>query len=517
STTTLSEATHTITAVYSGDATYNGVTNTVQQVVAKNATTTTLISSQNPSAPTDPVTFTATVTSGAGTPTGNVAFKDNNVNISGCASVALDGGGQAQCLVPANTFSAAVHPITAVYAGTSTFATSTSNTVNQNVISCTNAITVMNTNDSGAGSLRQAIADVCDGGTITFDAVAFAAPGPYTINLADTSNNELLVNKSVTITGPGASVLTVKRISGAVNNFRVFEITSGKTVAISGLTIANGHAAGSFPASEGGGIFNDHGTLTLSTCVLSGNTADDGGGGLFHNAAAAGSASVTIQNCTVASNTASVGGGALYNYGDTGTATATISNSTFNGNGTTAAGGAGGALDNFSATAGTATLLVTNSTISGNTSNGDAGGLVNNASTGTAAATLTSVTITGNHADNDDNASGDGGGINVLSGTVTLKNTIVAGNYKGSATTTANDIFGSVDPASSYNLIGDAVTSGGLINGANFNIVGNSGAGTITTSTILNTTLANNGGPTQTHALVANSPALEKGNAFSLT
>jgi|GEM_PF-958927 len=517
STTTLSEATHTITAVYSGDATYNGVTNTVQQVVAKNATTTTLISSQNPSAPTDPVTFTATVTSGAGTPTGNVAFKDNNVNISGCASVALDGGGQAQCLVPANTFSAAVHPITAVYAGTSTFATSTSNTVNQNVISCTNAITVMNTNDSGAGSLRQAIADVCDGGTITFDAVAFAAPGPYTINLADTSNNELLVNKSVTITGPGASVLTVKRISGAVNNFRVFEITSGKTVAISGLTIANGHAAGSFPASEGGGIFNDHGTLTLSNCVLSGNTADDSGGGLFNNAAAAGSASVTIQNCTFASNTASVGGGALYNYGDTGTATATISNSTFNGNGTTAAGGAGGALDNFSATAGTATLLVTNSTISGNTSNGDAGGLVNNASTGTAAATLTSVTITGNHADNDDNASGDGGGINVLSGTVTLKNTIVAGNYKGSATTTANDIFGSVDPASSYNLIGDAVTSGGLINGANFNIVGNSGAGTITTSTILNTTLANNGGPTQTHALVANSPALEKGNAFSLT
>ena len=127
--------------------------------------------------------------------------------------------------------------------------------------------------------------------------------------------------------------------------------------------------------------------------------------------------------------------------------------------------------------------------------------------------------MTGNRADNDTAGGGTGGGINRVSGTVTLKNAIVAGNFTGgSPSTTANDVAGTMDAASSYNLIGDAASSGGLTDGGvNKNIVGNAGAGTILITTILNTTLANNGGPTQTHALVNGSPALEKGNAFTLT
>src|SRR5439155_21324626 len=122
----------------------------------------------NPSAPTDPVTFTATVSTSSGTPTGTVAFKDNGSDIAGCGSVALTFP-TSQCLVPGGTHSEATHPIKAVYSGDAVFSGSTSNTVNQVVTTCTSTVTVMNTSDSGAGSLRQAILSVCDGGTITFD------------------------------------------------------------------------------------------------------------------------------------------------------------------------------------------------------------------------------------------------------------------------------------------------------------------------------------------------------------
>src|SRR5206468_7595987 len=87
----------------------------------------------------------------------------------------------------------------------------------------TNIVTVTNTNDSGPGSLRQALVDANDGDTITF-----AVTG--TIGL---TSGELLVNKSITISGPGADNLDV---DGNANS-RVFHIGSAQTLAISGLTI----------------------------------------------------------------------------------------------------------------------------------------------------------------------------------------------------------------------------------------------------------------------------------------
>src|SRR5438552_17389760 len=89
-----------------------------------------------------------------------------------------------------------------------------------------NIITVTNTNDSGAGSLRQALSDANDG-----DTIEFAVTG--TIGL---TTGELLVDKSITISGPGANNLA---IDGNAKN-RVFHVTGGN-VTISGLTITNGN------------------------------------------------------------------------------------------------------------------------------------------------------------------------------------------------------------------------------------------------------------------------------------
>jgi hypothetical protein len=127
-------------------------------------------------------------------------------------------------------------------------------------------ITVTNTNNGGAGSLRQALFDANDGDTIDFSITT-----PATIALL----SELIVNKSVTITGRGAASLTV---DGQFLD-RVFDITSGKTVAISGLTITNGLPRDGI----GGGIYIDHSTLTLSNSIVSGNFAGDLGGGGIYN------------------------------------------------------------------------------------------------------------------------------------------------------------------------------------------------------------------------------------------
>jgi hypothetical protein len=461
-------------------------------VVIKQATSTSLISSSNPSSNGAAVTFTATVSPvGAppGTPTGTATFFDGASPITcteGGTARPLNGSSQATCTTSSLTVAGSPHSITAQYSGDGNYLASTSNTVSQTIINCTTPATVTNLNDAGAGSLRDALTQVCDGGTINFQA---GLTGTITL-----TTGKLLVNKNVTITGPGASVITV---SGN-NVTRVFEVVPAKTVAISGLTIANGLATGAFPANEGGGIFNDHSALTVANCVLSGNVASDSGGGIFNSGFGSGSSSTVVKSCTFANNSAA-NGGALYNYGDTGAATVDVINSTFTNN---SALGTGGAISNFgSAATGNATLRIVNTTISGNRSNTDGGGIynTNNASAATASTTLTNVTITGNRADNDTNASGTGGGIRAVDGTVTLKNTIVSGNFKGgSPSTTADDVAGSIN--ADFSLFGN--TTGATITGAN---------NQLNVDPLLGV-LANNGGPTQTHLPGATSLAINNGS-----
>jgi hypothetical protein len=100
---------------------------------------------------------------------------------------------------------------------------------------CTTDPIVANNLDSGAGSLRQAITDACAGSTITFNMATVTSPISLT-------SAELLINKNLTITGPGATTLTIERSSApATPQFRIFHVTFG-TVSISGLTITNGRA-----------------------------------------------------------------------------------------------------------------------------------------------------------------------------------------------------------------------------------------------------------------------------------
>ena len=159
-------------------------------------------------------------------------------------------------------------------------------------------LTVRNTLDSGAGSLRAEIAAAHDRDTIVF---APSLDG-QTITL---TSGELLIKHNLTITGPGASQLAV---SGN-NASRVFEVSKTlNSVTLSGLTISNGGS------TYGGGIFN-HGTLTVSGSALFGNSAASGGGGIYNTNSF--SATVTVKNSSaITGNTAPVGFGAdIYNQG----------------------------------------------------------------------------------------------------------------------------------------------------------------------------------------------------------
>ena len=126
-------------------------------------------------------------------------------------------------------------------------------------------IIVTSTADSGAGTLRAALASAASG-----DTIRFSLSLPATISL---NSGRLSVTKSLTIVGPGPGDLAVD----AMHADTAFDVSPASSiVTISGLTIANGVAP-----SYGGGINNSGATLTLSNCVVSGGSAYSGGG--IHN------------------------------------------------------------------------------------------------------------------------------------------------------------------------------------------------------------------------------------------
>jgi hypothetical protein len=258
----------------------------------------------------------------------------------------------------------------------------------------------MNTNDSGPGSLRQALA-----GANNADAINFAVTG--TIGL---TSGELLVDKNVTIAGPGVASLTV---DGNATS-RVFHIAPGKTVSISDLTLTSG----STDSENGGGILNDHATLTVNRCAVQNSSAQSNRGGGIYNDGSAGSAALTIQNSTVSGNYAYSAGGGVYNdAANGGSATLTIVNSTVDGNssihGLPFHGGAGGGIYNDSS-GGNAVLTMRNSTVHGNYTSSAGGGVFNDGENGgSATLTITNSTIDGNGAAYNEIpiGGGEGGGI----------------------------------------------------------------------------------------------------------
>jgi hypothetical protein len=337
-------------------------------------------------------------------------------------------------------------------------------------------IHVTTTADSSAGSLRQAIADAQAGDTIDFN-----LSYPATIKL---TSAPLTINKNLTINGPGADKLTV---SGN-HSVLVLNINSGSTATISGLTVADGFNLdqATFQAS---GILIDHSTLNLNNCTVANTRNPAGRGGIASTAS-----TVTLTNCTIATNTAAEGAGIQNGglvVGDSGTMT--IANCTIANNVSIGGNGGGGIVNHR-------TMTITNSTITGNQSNNGGGGILSDGPL-----TVTNCTIARNHTFPGQNGPTGGG---IFGGNmITLNNTIIAGNYL-SPNRTPNEIFGII-ATTSHNLIGDAATAGGMQNGVNGNIVS---SGTLPIGTILNTTLADNGGPTQTHMIICNSLAYNAGD-----
>lgn len=223
-------------------------------------------------------------------------------------------------------------------------------------------LVVLNCNDSGPGSLRQAVADAASGDSISFALSSSCS----TIHL---TSGPITISQQLTIVGPGANNLAV---SGD-NASEVFDIATEGMANISGLTVEQG------TASSGGGIYNQ-GVLTLSNSKVSGNTASNGWGAGFLT----GTGSETdVVDSTFTGNVASVDGGGIFNYG-----TLTVSGSTFSGN--HAVNGDGGGIYNFyQETAG-----VSDSTFSGNSAGFNGGGIVNEGG----AMTVTSSTLSGNSA-----------------------------------------------------------------------------------------------------------------------
>lgn len=384
--------------------------------------------------------------------------------------------------------------------------------------------TVTNTNNSGAGSLRQAIIDA--NSSAGDDSISFAIPandpnctaeGVCTITLI---SGQLAVNSTSTagrlmiINSTGASNL---KISGN-NASRIFFVNTGGDLALNGITIMNGFAL------DTGGIYN-LGAITLINTTVTGNFATNiggesfrgSGGGIYNRGTA------QVISSTVSRNTSVNNGGGIYNGG--GAAILTITNSTISDN---KALGVGGGIGNISGT-----VTLTNSTVSGNTASHSGGidislngtaALINSTVSGNTATlyggifkdgdavlTLTNSTVTGNRGTST-NSENVGGIINTASLTI-LNNTIVAGN------TVANpaafpDFRGFISPSSSYNLIGN---NRGIYYEITNNINGNQ-VGTPTNPIDPRLApLANNGGATQTHALLFDSPAIDKGNSFGAT
>jgi CSLREA domain-containing protein len=334
--------------------------------------------------------------------------------------------------------------------------------------------TTDNLSVNGDCSLREAImaantdavVDSCGAGSGA-DTIILPA-GPYTLSIPGgedgNASGDLDITADLTISGAGAATAIVD--GGALD--RVFHLLGAITVNLSGLTIQNGSSG------RGGGIFNaGGGTLAVTNSTISGNTSTDEGGGIANGSfvAAIPAGTLNLTNSTVSGNSAKYGGGIFHAPG----ATLTLDSSTVSGNSGTAHGG--GIVNR-------GTMSVRNSTISGNTI-AFGGGIIN---FGTA--TLTSSTLSGNTATF---GAGGGGGIYADSaGSITLKNTIVANSPSGGNCTGGIGSLG-------HNLSSDAscgFTASGDLQNTNPQLG----------------PLADNGGPTQTHALLAGSPAINAGS-----
>ena len=304
--------------------------------------------------------------------------------------------------------------------------------------------TVTNCNNSGSGSLPQAVLNAGSGDTIAF------APSPPCSFVSLTATID--IGHDLTISGPGESTFTV---SESVRK-TAFVVEPGVTATISGLTIENGAV----------GIQNA-GTLTVSDSMLSGNGSPTGG-------AIINTGRVDITGSTLSKNGADApgeGGGAVDNQ----MGTVTVAGSTLTGN-TASSGANGGAIYNHGGS-----VTITGSTLTGNNTGSGSGGAVYNEGGTT---TIATTTVAGNSAVN-----GTGGGVDNDSGTVNVADSTLSRNsadYSSGGGGMANN--GTATIADST-LFENSALLGGEGGGAL-----NTGALTLTSDTFLHNGAADSGG-----------------------
>lgn len=197
---------------------------------------------------------------------------------------------------------------------------------------------------SGANvSLREALRDAATAGGA--DTITFApALSGQTLTLA----SEIVVNDTTGKVTIDASSLPAGATFSGGGARRILSVDSVSNLALKGVTLTGGNGAGANLSASGGAICND-GTLTLTKCTLSGNSATSGDGGAIYNN---NSGMVTLNQCTLSDNSA-VNGGAIHN-----TNTLVLTQCTLAGNSATTGGGI---YNDGSA------LTLTNTIIGGNT------------------------------------------------------------------------------------------------------------------------------------------------------
>lgn len=315
-----------------------------------------------------------------------------------------------------------------------------------------------------------------------------------------------IITDDVTVTGPGADALTVKRTGSAP--FRIFYL-GGADATFSGLTVSDGKDV------YGAGFFNEDGALTLDRVAVTGNEAfDESTGATFARGGGVRSyGPLTIRDSIVSGNSAIARGSGATTIASGGGIeayeTTTVERSTISGNHVEAFAEEAGE----SIAEGGGILLagppakILESTISGNSVHayeGNPSAIVRGGGLYSFRVAVTGSTVTGNSAEAEDNGiafSARGANVYTSEG-VTAGDTIVA------------DPLGGIDSCAAAPIA--EFTSGGF----NLDEDGSCGFGKATDLSGVVAglePLADNGGPTPTHALQAGSLAVDRGSSFGLT
>lgn len=318
----------------------------------------------------------------------------------------------------------------------------------------------------------------------------YAPIGVVTLNGSNVSGNTGQSGGAI-FTNIGPVMLTASTVSGNSTNgnygdgggIRTF---SGAVTLVDSAVIGN-EVIGTVPFAAGGGIYTHSGSVFLTGSTVSGNTSGYLGGGIFTLFD-----TVTLASSTVSENSSYSGAGGINAGGSVTLDDSTVARNSTNTDFIFAAGG-------IRTWSGDVTL--NNSTISGNTSGSNGGGIT----TFAGAVTLNNSTVTENAA-----TRGVGGGIYIRAGNsnplLTIRNSIVGGNSANDAPDLQANSGSVLDV--DFSLIGD--TTGGLTEAQIEGIT--SGVGNLLDIDPLLGPLTDNGGPTQTHALLPASPAINAGD-----